>query len=189
MNLNERHSRWFDAFPRICQSNSIVVKGDFPTSHVWVPEGRPIISYYSPLLHSHCFFHVRRMTDRMEQEISETALSNHVVHPSQGDWSTENWRSFVKAYITWLDMCIYFLYIFLCMHTLTHMMWFWLYYNILFYIHLSRGSWHTELPPVDFWGFLWHHALARHMEPQPLLSYASKVPCWKSETWEPAKSA
>ena len=73
-----------------------------------------------------------------------------------------------------------FLYIFLCMHTLTHMMWFWLYYNILFYIHLSRGSWHTELPPVDFWGFLWHHALARHMEPQPLLSYASKVPCWKS---------
>ena len=117
MNLNERHSRWFDAFPRICQSNSIVVKGDFPTSHVWVPEGRPIISYYSPLLHSHCFFHVRRMTDRMEQEISETALSNHVVHPSQGDWSTENWRSFVKAYITWLDMCIYScIYSYVCIH-------------------------------------------------------------------------
>ena len=57
------------------------------------------------------------MTDRMEQEISETALSNHVVHPSQGDWSTENWRSFVKAYITWLDMCIYScIYSYVCIH-------------------------------------------------------------------------
>lgn len=54
---------------------------------------------------------------------------------------------------------------------------------------ISRGSWHTELPLVDFWGFLWHHDLAlRHMEPQPLLSYASKVPCWKSTLGSPQKA-